>query len=268
MNIVMPQEISDARLDTILRIFEEIQLKQRLTLDFSKTRVILPAGHAILTCLIDKAIENRCQIVLAKVAKDLKALAVFKNLSQFLGQTQFPATDQLTYSSNLLLVRAVNEAIQPSFLDDLDARLQHQTNEEKRWFVRLIFNELMQNALDHSTAERYVMYIGVVDQEVHFGILDLGVTIPAKLEQKYVCKDDGEYLLKSLEAGVGTRRNRPGGLGLNHMFEILKEQEGRLVILSRASQIRKYFKTRKSDVSALKHPLRGTWCLARMPLEK
>ena len=127
--------------------------------------------------------------------------------------------------------------------------------------IQLVFNELIQNAVDHSTSERYYVYFGIVDDEVHFGILDMGVTLPAKMEQKYDAKDDIEFLELSLKEGVTTRRLRTGGLGLFHTFEMIKNLEGKFVFISREGQIRRYFSQRKIRHLKLKHVLHGTWVM-------
>ena len=92
----------------------------------------------------------------------------------------------------------------------------------------------------------------------------MGVSIPAKMEQKYEAKNDVEFLQKSLKLHVGTRRTRTGGLGLHHMFEIIKKQKGRLVIISRDAQMRIYFQRGQTKTNQLKHKLYGTWCMARL----
>ena len=135
------------------------------------------------------------------------------------------------------------------------------------WDVTLIMNELMQNTVDHSTAERYYLYAGISDKNFEFGILDMGVTIPAKLETKYSLVNDKEYLTEVFQKGFGTRRDRPGGMGLYYLFENIKYLKGRLVILSRNAQVRLNFATRNYKSSDLKRRLSGTWCMANFPLE-
>ena len=61
----------------------------------------------------------------------------------------------------------------------------HRLDEDLLFSIQLVFNELIQNAVDHSTSERYYLYFGVVKDEVHFGVLDMGITLPSKMEQKF-----------------------------------------------------------------------------------
>ena len=92
------------------------------------------------------------------------------------------------------------------------------------------------------------------------------MTIPAKLEQKYSLTDDTAYLAHSFEEGVSTRRQRQGGLGLSHTFDLVKDSGGTLIVMSRHAQIRRYFRNRKVVRGVLKQPLRGTWCFVKFPL--
>ena len=94
-----------------------------------------------------------------------------------------------------------------------------------------------------------------------------GVSIPSKLEGKYVETNDEVYLEKSLKVVIGTRRNRIGGVGLYYLFENIKSEGGKLVLINRNGQVRRHFGSRNIVRGKAKVPLRGTWCMARIPLE-
>ncbi len=155
-------------------------------------------------------------------------------------------------------------------MDELENRFSEifRADEDLAFSCRLMLNELMQNSLDHSSSERYYLYGGVWENEFHLGALDMGITLPGRLEGKYTCASDVEHLKLALKPGITTRRLRPGGLGLSHVFELLKNAEGRLTIVSRRAQLRRYFKRRVTAAGALKYPLPGTWCFGRFPLQK
>ena len=168
--------------------------------------------------------------------------------------------------SNLILRGEMT--IDVLFQERLGEKFSSILGDELMYDCFLILNELMQNAKDHSNAERFYIYAGSWKNEFHVGVLDMGVSIPAKMEQKYSCDNDLEYLDLALKEGVSTRRQRTGGVGLSYFFHFLKRNGGKLTIISRFAQVRRYFRTRKSQKNILKHPLRGTWCFARFPLEK
>ena len=263
--IKMPETIHDGRLDLILAILDLIQSKQseaKILFDFQKTKVIEASGYAILCCLSDALREHQKTSGVFGLQKIKHAEFIRKLLENKPSNTFLPIVKMKLVTPTFIL-KGLEQCIDPSFNEDLDQIFMASLGEEKLWYVRLILNELMQNAMDHATSERYFLYAGFHESHFQFGVCDMGVSIPAKLEQKYNCMDDFSYLKKSLEFGVGTRRARPGGLGLNHMFEALKSQKGRLVILSRNAQLRIYFNRRKTEGGMLKKPLRGTWCMAR-----
>ena len=130
---------------------------------------------------------------------------------------------------------------------------------------KIILQELIQNAMAHSGAERHFVYGGLWGREIHCGVLDMGVSIPGKLRQKYPFANDIEAILLALREGTTTRRERAGGLGLFYFHDILKKNRAKLTIASGGAQVRFYFETRRSQKSALKHFLPGTWCFARLP---
>lgn len=265
--------IGDGRLDNLIELFNWVTTNPRaeLRLNFESVEQIDSCGYAVLNCLSDvireQKIKSEIHSLIGDIEKDYLRKILTNNGSSFL----FPM-DQLVLENDELLVKGVEQAIDPFFPDLLDKKFGKRLGEETSWNVRLILNELMQNSHDHSTSERYFLYGGVhkdaTGQNFYFGVCDMGVTIPAKLSGKYLCDSDVEYLEKSLEYQVGTRRSRPGGLGLNHMFNILKDHKGRLVLVSRKGQLRRYFHSRKTDRKELALPLRGTWCMARIPLDK
>lgn len=223
----------------------------------------------MLACLHDSAIEHGCPIESRFVKKTLKQCPSVLRLTQLQPKQPLPkpeAYDQET--SNSLLIGRGN-ALDLNFIERFETKFAPLLNEELAFSCRLILNELMQNSVDHSNAERYLIYGGSWPspgpKEIHIGVLDMGVSIPAKLEQKYDLEDDVQYLEFAMKEGTSTRRQRPGGLGLFLAFEHLKSHAGTLTILSRNAEIIRYFKNKRIVRKSLKYPLHGTWCLARFP---
>ena len=269
--ITLPRIIDDGRLDSILLLLDESKrlgnTDEEIIIDWSKTLAISPAGYAILGCVFDSLIEQRNNVNNLNIPKSLKNNPLISN---FVGIRRFnalPKPDIHNVEDSDTIVRGNSTSIDLLFYEHLEARFAHMLSEDLLYACKLIINELMQNTVDHSTSERYYLYAGRWKHEFHFGLCDMGATIPAKLEQKYRCHDDCEYLKLALQKGIGTRRKRPGGFGLYYLFQYMKEYNGRLTILSRNGQVRRYFKTRKSQITPLKYTLNGTWCFARLTLE-
>jgi len=272
MEIVLPQEIGDGRIDTLLKVFSELKKfsseKHKIQLNWSKVKRISPAGWAILACLFDAAVEKKQVLDNIFVHKEFKNFPVIQNLLQISNFKKLPSPDVHDFSSSNTLLKGKMTSIDSLFMEQVRSECGKDLPEDLDFDCELIFNELMQNSVDHANAERYYLYAGLWLDEFHIGVLDMGITIPAKLEQKYTCPNDVAYLELALKSGISTRRQRPGGYGLSHTFDLLKENKGRLTLMSRNAQIRRYFKTRKTQRGPLKYRLNGTWCFVRFPLDK
>ncbi|MFH1654929.1 MAG: hypothetical protein ABIE74_12885 [Pseudomonadota bacterium] len=269
--VILHSIISDGRIDNILNLINlsknDTDERKEIRLDWSKVRDISPAGLAILSCLFDNFAEQKMRVTNIHIAKKLlcyPTIQHFKNIQQY---TCIPNPSVHDYEDTMMILRGRQGSLYPFFTEHIFGKFSTLCSEELLYDASLIINELMQNSVDHSTSERYYLYAGIWGKEFHVGVLDMGITVPAKLEQKYKCDDDLAYLNLALKKGSSTRRVRPGGLGLNYFFELLKNSGGKLTIVSRGAQIRRYFTTRRSQKNILKYPLSGTWCFARFPLE-
>lgn len=265
---LMPINMNDGRLDGFIEIISAIRAGKGVELSFKKTKKITPAGYALLFILLDVACEQKVifKVVDFKKAHNLHSIILSaSDLNKSLNG--FYNINQLNIHTSDFIVYGKSSSIAPEFIEKINEKFKNKLSEDRLWDVSLIINELMQNTVDHSTAERYYLYAGISDKNFEFGILDMGVTIPAKLETKYSLANDKEYLDKVFIKGFGTRRDRPGGMGLYYLFENIKDLKGRLVILSRNAQVRLNFATRNYKSTDLKKRLSGTWCMANFPLE-
>lgn len=259
-----PTIIDDSRLDSYLLILKNLKEKKKAEWIFSKNTQISPAGEAILCCLLDVAKESSLPIKFKIKEKSQTALFLKHLSSSVLSQKGLVSPSLYDHESKTSILIGRNNVLDLGFMEKLETKFT--LNEELRFDCRLILQELMQNTIDHSGAERYFMYAGLWGKELHFGVLDMGVSIPYKLQQKYDCANDIDFILLAMEEGSTTRRQRTGGLGLAHFYDVLKRNRGKLTIASSQAQIRFYFETRNSQKSFLKFRLPGTWCFARIPL--
>lgn len=258
-------EIGDSRVDSYLLMLESLTGKREVQFSFSTKTRISPAGFAILACLVDKACEAGAQVhwKIPKVVQ--KNYPYLKQLSEMdLNSSLLPPPMNYFYENSSQMLRVGESAFDFNFIEKFEYKFS--LTDDLHFDCKLILQELMQNVISHAGGERYYLYAGLWKNEIHLGVLDMGVSIPAKLQQKYRCENDLEYILLALEEGITTRRQRVGGLGLTHFKDVLKNNAGKLTMISGEAQVRYYFRTRKSQKSFLKCRLPGTWCCARIPL--
>lgn len=273
MSFRFTKAIGFARLDGLAGLFSDLVESPpgKVELDWGRVQSIAPAGYAILACLHDTSIEQGKRLTHRRMPRRFRTIPVVRNLLErsTSGRLSRPQIHDHDSAESLLVGR--ESGIDPFFPDRVDERFGHLMDDALQFSVRLILNELMQNAVDHATAERYYMYAGVWPtaghgNEIHVGVLDMGVTIPAKLETKYAGPNtDRAYLELALEKGVTTRRQRPGGFGLFYTLDELRDTDGQLTIVSRHAQLTHYLRHRTIQHRELRRRLRGTWCMARFP---
>ncbi len=151
-------------------------------------------------------------------------------------------------------------SLKPMFFENFLAKQGNKISEDRAFDLQLLFSELTQNAKDHSGSERYIVLLSPNE----IGVFDLGVSIPAKLEQKYLFLNDIEAIEHSLKEGITTRRLRTGGFGLFYTMDLLKKNDGILFIASRYGQIRRYLKNKKIDRKSLPVKMPGTLIYCRL----
>lgn len=202
VEIIIPTEIGDGRLDTILKVFSATRRANsggyKLRLNWKKVEKIAPSGFAILACLCDTIVEQKCPVTHVFVKQQFKEIPVIHKLLHKRREDLLPpASDHNSESKNFVL-RGGATAIDMSFMEIVAAKWKNLLTDDLEFTCRLIINELMQNTVDHSNAERYYLYAGIWGNTFQFGVLDMGITIPAKLSQKYTFQNDIESLECSL----------------------------------------------------------------------
>lgn len=256
----IPKVLGSERLDTIITLISLMRDQNEIILDWGKTEQIEPAGLAVLSVLLDQSIEKQCVIhhknIPGKIKRKYSSHIFFKHK----WQKELPLPNEHDFKDESAFMLCCQGGIDLRYKEFLHQK-NYKIDTDLEFSVQLVLNELIQNAVDHSTSERYYLYFGKFEEEIHFGLLDMGVSLPAKMEQKYDAIDDIEYLELSLKEGISTRRQRTGGLGLFHTFEMIKERQGKFVFLSRDAQIRRYFSQRKVNRMTLKSRLSGTWVM-------
>ena len=270
LNKTLPTTIDDGRLDWAIRLLSESRSYSGkgdlIRMNWRNVSEISPAGQAILCCLFDTFIEQKTMVKNLYIPRRFKTIPIVTNLKKIDEFKRLPNPTIQDFETQDLILKG-RTTLDILLRESFEEKFKHVLSPDLIYDCLLVLNELMQNTVDHSTAERYYLYAGPWEGEFHAGILDMGATVPAKMEQKYTCADDLEYLELALKEGFGTRRQRPGGVGLSYFFSYLKKHSGKLTLISRRAQVRRYFNTRRSQSTSIKYPLMGTWCFARFALE-
>lgn len=257
---ILPKVLGSERLDTVIAALESMKGSENLILNWKRVTDIEPSGVAIVSILIDQAYEKNCKLTHLDIPSSIKNKfpSLTKNLVL---KNSIPITSEHYFRDKKSFHVCCEGGLNLEYKEILISSFKNLLDEDMLFSIQLVFNELIQNAVDHSSSERYYVYFGLWDDEIHFGVLDMGVTLPSKMEQKYNATSDIEFLEMSLKEGITTRRLRSGGLGLFHTFEMIKSLEGKFVFISRNGQIRRYFSQRKSRYLKLKNTLHGTWVM-------
>lgn len=222
-------EMSIHRIQWFLKAVDALSTGKNF--EFSPASKITPSGVALIELLREEARVRNI------------ALSIKKNPAP-----EFPVHDK-SYSLDWF-----EGGLKPLFLERFLEIHAKTISEDRAFELRLLFNELTQNALDHSGSEKFLVLL-----EPHaIGVFDLGVSIPAKLEQKYIFQSDTEAIEMAMKEGVTTRRLRSGGLGLHYTLDLLKKEKGTLLIASRRGQLRRYIKSKKITRLELDPKMPGT----------
>jgi hypothetical protein len=147
-----------------------------------------------------------------------------------------------------------DRSLKPLFFERFVELRSNTLTDDRQFELALLFNELTQNALDHAGSERFIVLL----EDDGVGVFDLGVSIPAKMEQSHPSKPDVNAIEFALEKGVTTRRERSGGFGLYYTLDQLRDWGGYLFVASRKGQLRRYLKSKKIDRKQLPEPMTGT----------
>ncbi len=235
-----------------------------ITLDWEETNLIEATGIAILSSLADKAFETNCKIfhknLPPAIAREMANHPLFKSQNEVTEAKYYfiERANSLNYCTE--------GGFSPYFVQMVLEKFERLLSSKIQFHLQLILNELLQNAVDHSGAERYFLFVELKDNILRFGVLDSGVGIPSKMAQKYHKPNDEEYIDYSFKEGISTRKLRSGGYGLFHTFKITKNYDGTLTVLSQKGAVRRYFSQRKVKKLKLKFPLHGTWCFVELKL--
>ncbi|MEI8347525.1 MAG: hypothetical protein WCG27_08655 [Pseudomonadota bacterium] len=173
----MPQIINDGRIDYLLKIIEFIKKTPRkeIIFDFVNNQKIEIAGLAILDCLSDLLHEHHiASKIMGMNKKNGQHQFMAKILSTSNKHSALLPVREMSFKKSDCILWGFEQGLSPLLMDEMDDHFKNKISEKNRWYIRFILNELMQNAVDHSTAERYFMYVGIIQNKISLGVLEWG----------------------------------------------------------------------------------------------
>lgn len=251
--------INEASTESVMRIIDGIfKGETKLRLNWSETEEVGPSGISLLTLLFDYASERGVKIDSVFTARHLKLIPIVARLQNVREKSLIEAKE-LSYE---------NQEGQYYCLENEHPKTlsERQRDPFIQADIQLLFRELTQNAIEHSSSERFYSYYAESDGQIHLGVLDLGVSIPAKLKNHFNLDDDLSYIEAALERGNTSRRLKEGGEGLYRVSQMVKRLQGRMAILSGEGQLRRYYAHRRIDRKLMKYRTPGTWIFITLPM--
>ncbi len=261
LEFLFPKVLSEANTEKYLRVINAMREgAKKIRLNFRETEEVTPSGIAMLLALHDVAYEQEIKIDSVFIKKKFKQFPIFQKLEK-LRPGAIEEIERFNYNGDEVQYSSVEGSFSIDTLTSYTAKISKSFARS----TQEILTELIQNSIDHSSSERFHYFLGEDENELSMGVLDLGVSIPSKLEQKYLQSSDTDYIESSFKKDVSTRRLRSGGHGLAETMELIKKLDGRVAVLSRKGQVRRYFKNRRIDRKELKFNLPGTWTFVTIP---
>ncbi len=254
----LTKSISEGSTESILRIIDAmLSGAKKLRLNWSETEEVTPGGVALLMLLYDLACERGIKIDSVFASKKLKECPIIARLSD-VRESQLCDATAMSFTVDggqyFCLENKLPKDLLPLGGDPFDDADRS-----------LLFRELTQNAIDHSSSERFYAYQAIYNNELCIGVLDLGVGIAPKLKNHFNFASDLDYIEAALEKGSTSRRLRQGGVGLYLVSQLVKRLLGRMVILSGEGQLRRYYANRRIDRKTTKFRTPGTWIFITVP---
>lgn len=212
-----------------------------LVVDMERCRYLGPDAVAILSAeaLIRDQLHQRLTIRYPKGPSALRSFLKWSGLASIV-HDKAPAPPSGAPEFNVLPVRRFSEA---SFQGPIPliSLIQREADitEDAEEYLRSSVNEIMQNVQDHSASPIggvwSAKYMSTA-QEVRVAIVDRGRGIKSTLRTTYPDTTDSNCLPRVVEGEYSAKsRINNAGLGLYHLFRIIKRRHGELCLISERS---------------------------------
>ena len=239
ISLTYPKRQSIAFSDTMIRLYNLAKntLDNEVMFDLSKSESLTPFGIIMLTSTIDECSRRgkKCFYVEPKSA----------TLKDFFGDIGFNQlfhldsgkNDRVKMQTGTFQLRRVT-GLDALIAETLTELIGNQVNISPglNYSLRLSLNELMTNVIAHSGVEDYYVcaYTYPNRRQLRLCIADRGIGILRSLNRskKYgFMRDSHDAIVRATTPGVSSRPGR-AGLGLSHLKDFAKVNEGQMCIIS------------------------------------
>lgn len=255
---LMPKTITDKKgiyeyLTNFYNTYKTLT-NSELIIDFKYTTYIKPTMMAPLGLILTKLKSQKNKIFLRISNNKIKNLLIkYKFISNINLNKQIP--------QNFIKYETFNGNDDLKFSSYLYAQLDNINNDEIISCIVTHFMEIFVNVKDHARIKSVSKYkdkeifsSGFFDKntnKVIFSLANNGQTFAENITSKlkYIFKHEYEYIEWAIKLRNTTTDNRPGGLGLNMLFDLVNENNGCMYILSGKGYYELIQKTNKTMIN-------------------
>jgi len=265
ISLTYPKRVSIAFSDTMIRLYDLAKntIDDEITFDLSKSEYLTPFGIILLTSTIDEC-SRRGKKCYYKAPNSLL-------IKQFLNEIGFNDLfklkrnniDDVKMHAGTFQLRRVT-GLDALIAETLTELIAHQVNISSglNYSLRLSLNELMTNVIDHSGVQNYYVcaYTYPDKGQLRLCIADRGIGILRSLNRsrKYgIMRKSHDAIVRATEPGVSSRPGR-AGLGLSHLKDFAKVNEGQLCIISGNGKVFWKYDQGKVLKQRMQKPFTGT----------
>lgn len=265
ITLAYPKKQSIAFSDTMIRLYNlaKNSLDNEVRFDLSKSESLTPFGVVMLTSTIDECFRRgkKCSYI-EPLKFSLKTFLVeigFNSLFHLSTDDIVPDRMQ-TGTFQLQRVKGLDALI----AETLTEIIGHHVNISPglNYSLRLSLQETMTNVIDHSEVKDYYVcaYTYPNKRQLRLCIADRGIGILKSLNRskKYkLYKNSHDAIIFATTEGVSSRPDR-AGLGLSHLKDFAKVNEGQMCIISGRGKVFWKYDQGKIMKQRMKLPFIGT----------
>ena len=234
-----------------------------ITFNLSRTESLTPFGIIVLTSTISECLKQgkQCTYLEPKDAT-LKTFLTDTGFTKYFGlNSQSPQWDSI--QTGRVQLKKI-PGVDPDFIETMTDIFDYHLNISPgvKGSLRMSLIETMINVVDHSEVKDYYVCAWTYPEkrQIRLCIADLGIGILASLKTSSghsALNDDYQAIRKSIESGVSCRSGRDG-MGLSHIRNFIKVNEGQMCIISGNGKVFWKFDQGKTQNQNMPVPFHGT----------
>ena len=234
-----------------------------IAFNLSRTESLTPFGIIVLTSTISECLKQgkQCTYIEPQDAT-LKTFLADTGFTKHFGlNSKSPQWDSI--QTGRVQLRKI-PGVDPDFIETMTNIFDYHLNISPgvKGSLRMSLIETMINVVDHSEVKDYYVCAWTYPEkrQIRLCIADLGIGILRSLKTSpdhSVLNDDYQAIRKSIEPGVSCRSGRDG-MGLNHIRNFIKVNEGQMCIISGNGKVFWKFDQGKTLNQNMPVPFHGT----------